>query len=115
MCCFVMISPLGLSLLEPVENPIWVLLIGFAIGAVVVWVCGTKLSQWADVIARRTGMGRAFAGVLLLAWATSLPEVATTMTAGIVGNAALAGNNLLGGIAMQCWRRWTPWCCAAAR
>jgi cation:H+ antiporter len=53
------------------------------------------------LVAERTGLGKAFVGVVILGIATSLPEIATTATASAVGNAQLAGNNLFGGIAMQ--------------
>lgn len=46
-------------------------------------------------------MGKAFAGALLLGGATSLPELATTLTASYSGAARLAGTNLLGGVTMQ--------------
>lgn len=67
----------------------------------VVWLAGTRLSIYADAISRRTGLGRAFVGALLLGGATSLPEIATTLTAASIGNAPMAVNNLFGGIAMQ--------------
>lgn len=73
----------------------------FAVAAGAVWWAGTKLSSHVDVIAERTGLGRAFAGALLLGGATSLPEIATTLTASASGAATLAGTNLLGGVAMQ--------------
>lgn len=75
--------------------------LGFVAGAIAVWWSGTWLTVYADVIAERTGMGRAFAGLLLLGGATSLPEIATTATASAAGAAQLAGSNLLGGVAMQ--------------
>lgn len=73
----------------------------FAVAAVIVWMAGTKVARYVDVIVDRTGMGQAFAGLLLLAVVTSMPEIATTLTAAWIGNAALASSNLLGGIAMQ--------------
>lgn len=73
----------------------------FTVAAMVVWTAGTKLSGYVDVYADRTGVGKAFAGALLLGGATSLPELATTLTASISGAANLAGTNLLGGVAMQ--------------
>jgi cation:H+ antiporter len=36
-----------------------------------------QLTRWADIIAEKTGLGRSFVGVLLLATATSLPELGT--------------------------------------
>ena len=53
----------------------------FAAGAGVIWWAGTLLERYADIIAQRTGLGHAFTGMLLLAGATSLPEVGTTATA----------------------------------
>ncbi|GAA5508206.1 sodium:calcium antiporter [Novipirellula caenicola] len=73
----------------------------FAVAALFVWLAGTKLSKYVDLFADRTGLGKAFAGALLLGGATSLPELATTLTASYSGAAELAGNNLLGGVVMQ--------------
>ncbi|QDV64074.1 putative calcium/sodium:proton antiporter [Crateriforma conspicua] len=73
----------------------------FFVAACVVWLAGTKLSRYVDLFAERTGVGEAFAGAMLLGGATSLPELATTVTAGWSGAATLAGSNLLGGIVMQ--------------
>lgn len=103
MCLFaaVWMVPLALSLREPSENPVWMLLLVFLLGAVIVWYSGTKLSRWADSIARRTRLGQAFVGVLLLGGATGLPELATSASASALGNAAMAGSGLLGAIAMQ--------------
>ena len=66
-----------------------------------VWWAGTTLSRDADALAAATGIGRAFLGVVLLGVATSLPEIATTVTAGVLGNAGLATGNLMGGVALQ--------------
>ena len=83
------------------ELPLWANAAMFAAAAVVVWVAGTRIADYADVIARRTGIGHAVAGLVLLAGITSLPEVAVTVTASVTGNAELAVNNLLGSVAMQ--------------
>lgn len=72
----------------------------FALAAGAIWWTGTRLERCADSISRRTGLGQAFAGMLLLAAATSLPEVATTATA-VALNPTLAVHNLLGGVALQ--------------
>ena len=79
----------------------WINVAIFAASAVVVWIAGTRVADYADAIARRTGIGHAAAGLLLLAGITSLPEVAVTVTASLGGNAELAVNNLLGSVAMQ--------------
>ncbi|MDJ0735950.1 MAG: sodium:calcium antiporter [Nostocaceae cyanobacterium] len=44
---------------------------------VLVIFVGSKLSQAADVLAEKTGLGRTWVGSILLAGATSLPELAT--------------------------------------
>jgi cation:H+ antiporter len=73
----------------------------FALAALAIFVAGSKLEHYADRIGRRTGLGQLFAGMLLLAVATSLPEVATSTTAVLRGEVQLAVNNLLGGVIVQ--------------
>ena len=73
----------------------------FAAAAAIVWLAGTRIAGYASTLAERTGAGRALVGALLLGGITSLPEIATTGSAAATGNAALAVNNLLGGVAMQ--------------
>ncbi|MGD2168490.1 MAG: sodium:calcium antiporter, partial [Gammaproteobacteria bacterium] len=73
----------------------------FTVGALTVWLSGTKITHLADRISRRWGLGQAAAGVLILAGITSLPEVATSFAAAHNGNAPLAVTNLLGSIALQ--------------
>lgn len=48
--------------------------------------CGTKLSRYGDVIAEKTGLGRAWIGLILMAGVTSLPELITG-----VSSVAIAG------------------------
>jgi cation:H+ antiporter len=82
--------------------PLWVNAVAFGVAAIAIWWAGVRLERSADEISRRTGLGQAFTGVLLLATATSLPELATTVTAvALLGDATLAVYNLLGGIAFQ--------------
>jgi cation:H+ antiporter len=83
------------------ELSIWVNVAIFAASAAAVWVAGTRLSYLADSISRRTGLGQAALGVLLLGGVTSLPEIAVAGAAALTRNAELAVNNLLGGFAMQ--------------
>jgi cation:H+ antiporter len=68
----------------------------FAAAAATVWFAGTRLTGYVDAISTKTGLGRAFSGMLLLGGITSLPEVAAVSTSAAVGNAPLAVNNLLG-------------------
>ena len=51
---------------------LWLQLAG---AAIVILGASNFLAKSADVIAFKTGLGRAFIGVVLLATATSLPEV----------------------------------------
>ena len=47
---------------------------------------GSSLSQSADILAEKTGMGRTWVGTILLAGVTSLPELATGTSAIILFN-----------------------------
>ena len=66
-----------------------------------IWIAGNRLSYLADAIGKRTRIGAALMGLVFLAGITSLPELVTTVAASLKGDAALALNNLLGGIVMQ--------------
>lgn len=80
----------------------WLNAVIFLIFAGLIWFAGTYLEKYADIISDRTGLGQAFTGLLLLSTATSLPEVATTITAvALLNNPTLAVYNLLGGVALQ--------------
>ncbi len=68
----------------------------FALSAAAIVYAGTKLSQYGDRIAELTGLGRLWIGVLLMAAATSLPEVFTTMSAGLLQAPDLAAGDLFG-------------------
>lgn len=76
--------------------PLWALVLIFLAAAAAVWTAGTRLSAYVNGISTRTGLGKAFTGMLLLGGITSLPEVAAVSTSAAVGNAPLAVNNLLG-------------------
>jgi len=81
------------------STPLLVLV--FAGGAVATWIAGTALSKTTDVIDRRFGLGEALGGVVLLAIAGTLPEIAITVSAAAKGNLPLAAGNLIGGVAVQ--------------
>lgn len=57
-----------------------------------------KLSGYADIISRNTKIGGLLAGTILLAVATSLPELTATISASVIGNADIAVGNGLGSI-----------------
>ena len=73
----------------------------FVAGAVAVWLAGIQLSNMTDVLAKRLKLGEALGGLLLLAIATNLPEIAITITASVTNQVDLAVGNILGGIAIQ--------------
>jgi len=49
----------------------------FALCSAVIIYCGTKLSRYGDVIAEKTGLGRAWISLILMSGVTSLPELIT--------------------------------------
>lgn len=73
----------------------------FALAAVATWVAGVYLSRTTDALDLRWELGETFGGMLLLAIAGTLPEVAITVTAALSHDLPLAAGNLLGGIAIQ--------------
>jgi cation:H+ antiporter len=78
-----------------------VLVLVFVAGAIATYAAGVALSKTTDALDIRLGLGEELGGILLLAVAGSLPEVAITVSAAAQGNLDLAAGNLLGGIAIQ--------------
>ena len=70
--------------------------IEFLISAAIITFVSIQLAKYGDVISLRTKLGGAFAGTLLLATATSLPELITTISAIRTGIPQLAAGNLFG-------------------
>jgi len=73
----------------------------FAVSAMAVWIAGARLAYVADALADRLKLARSIVGLVFLSTATSLPEIATTLTAAVQQAQALVLNNLFGGIALQ--------------
>lgn len=79
---------------------LWLIVL-FLAAAGVIWLAGIQLSNTTDVLSFRLGLGQALGGLILLAIATNLPELAITFTAALSNNIGLAIGNILGGIAIQ--------------
>ena len=71
----------------------WVI---FVASSILLVLAATKLAEYGEVIAVRTRLGGLFVGTLLLAGATSLPELLTTISSVNQGAPNLAAGNLLG-------------------
>jgi cation:H+ antiporter len=70
--------------------------IEFIICAILIFWAGSLLSKYGDVIAEKTGLGRAWVGAILIAGVTSLPELAS----GVSAVAWLGAPNLAAGAAL---------------
>ena len=68
----------------------------FLLSAAVIVYAGTKLSRYGGQIANLTGLGGLWVGVVVMAGATSLPEIFTTVSAGWLNTPDLAAGNLFG-------------------
>jgi cation:H+ antiporter len=81
--------------------PSALLAVVFLAAAAVVWVAGIQLSDQTDVLSTRLHLGSALGGLILLAIATNLPEIAIVASAAGSGDVSVAVGNILGGIAIQ--------------
>ncbi|SDH71595.1 cation:H+ antiporter [Alteribacillus persepolensis] len=72
------------------------LFVYFFIAAAITVAAAVKLSTYADVISEKSKWGGMMVGTVLLAGATSLPEVTTTVTAVSLNNPDIAVGNVLG-------------------
>lgn len=77
------------------------LFLAFAAAAGIIWVAGIWLTRTTDAIDTHFNLGSAFGGLLLLGIATSLPEIAITVSAALNHHYAVVLGNLIGGIAIQ--------------
>lgn len=81
------------------STPLLVLV--FVAGAGATWLAGIFLSRTTDSLDRRLGLGDALGGLILLAVAGTLPEIAIVASATLGGHLELAVGNLIGGVAIQ--------------
>lgn len=76
-------------------------LLQFGGTAAVIIVAGSFLTRFSDRIAGLTGLGRTLAGILLLAFATSLPELTIGANAALIGAVDLTAGDVLGSSLMN--------------
>ena len=72
------------------------LLVFSAVTSLVILVAGVALAVTADLIAEKSSLGSSFIGISLLAAATSLPELSTTLAAARLGAYTMAISNIFG-------------------
>lgn len=81
----------------------------FAASSVLIWFAGIYLSNYTDVLSDRLHLGQALGGLILLAVATNLPELAITYSAAASGQ--LTSRSATSWAASHCrpssWSRWT--------
>lgn len=73
----------------------------FLTAVVLIAFFGVMMTIAAEKLARQTGLGEAVMGTVFIGAATSLPEVATSITAALEAHAELAVSNAVGSIAGQ--------------
>lgn len=75
---------------------LWLWVPIFVVSAAIVGWAGVRLAQAGDEIAERTGLSRLAVGMLLVAAATSMPEIVTDVSAVLAGAPDLAVGDLFG-------------------
>ena len=69
----------------------------FLLTLVIILLAGTKLARYGDAIGEKTGLGRIWIGLVLLALVTSMPELVTSVSAvALVGLPDLAFGTIFG-------------------
>ncbi len=73
----------------------------FGVCTIAILIAGIKITRIADALGKRTGIGSALFGAVLLGGTTSLPGIITSVNTAWQGFADLAVSNAIGGIAAQ--------------
>ena len=75
----------------------WTVWVQFAVCIALIGVAGVQLTRYGDVIADKTGIGGSWIGLVLIATVTSLPELASGISAVTIANVPdIAVGNVLG-------------------
>ena len=77
-------------------NDCFVLWIQFILVAAVICYAGSQLARYGDILAEKTGMGRTWMGLVLVASTTSLPELFTGLSSAIQLLPNIAVGDVLG-------------------
>ncbi|MWD30047.1 sodium:calcium antiporter [Aquicoccus sp. SCR17] len=81
--------------------PSWAIFALFAVASLAVLGLGTRITDMADRLADRSGLGEAVVGGIVLGAATSLSGTVVSVSTALDGRASLAFANGIGGIAAQ--------------
>ncbi len=81
--------------------PLPIVGLAFVVAAIAVWLAGVRLANTTEWLSGRFDLGQAVGGLVILAIATNLPEIAISFSAARTGNVEVAVGNILGGIALQ--------------
>jgi cation:H+ antiporter len=73
-----------------------VLWIQFILVAAVICAAGSQLARYGDILAEKTGMGRTWMGLVLVAVTTSLPELFSGLSAAVQSLPNIAAGDVLG-------------------
>ena len=74
------------------------------VGIILLWKGGDMLVAGADAFARSYGVPPTLAGVFILGFGTSMPELAVTAAATLDGNTGIAVGNVVGSKIGVSWR-----------
>lgn len=75
---------------------------GFLACAIVIFLAGRRLSYYGDLLAEKTGMGKAWVGIILMASVTSLPELMVGISSSaFLQSADLAVGDIFGSCAFN--------------
>ncbi|MDD9898901.1 MAG: hypothetical protein OXU45_07880 [Candidatus Melainabacteria bacterium] len=89
------------ELIDLNELPLAINLLIFALAGIGTWFAGSSLSTYGVVIAERIKITQSLMGFIIIAAATSLPELIITLIGSAKGEAHLVLNDMFGGISMQ--------------
>jgi cation:H+ antiporter len=70
--------------------------ITFSLSSIAIILAGSKLASFGEGLSKASGLGQGWIGLLFLATITSIPEVTTTVTGGVINVPNIAVGNALG-------------------